>query len=77
MVSRSDPPPVLVRLRANHQMEILGWDQLRLTLEETAGIIRLRPRKKQAKDTISLLHTAADGWGRPGFDAGERGKRSD
>ena len=62
MVSRSDPPPALVRLQANHQMEILGWDNLRLTLEETGGIIRLRARQKQAKDTISLLHRAADGW---------------
>ena len=62
MVSRRDPPPALVRLQANHQMEILGWDELRLTLEETGGIIRLRARQKQAKDTISLLHRAADGW---------------
>jgi LuxR family maltose regulon positive regulatory protein len=62
MVSRRDPPPALVRLQANHQMEILGWDELRLTLEESGGIIRLRARQKQAKDTISLLHRAADGW---------------
>ncbi len=62
MVSRRDPPPALVRLQANHQMEILGWDKLRLTLEESGGIIRLRARQKQAKDTISLLHRAADGW---------------
>jgi DNA-binding SARP family transcriptional activator len=62
MVSRREPPPALVRLQANHQMEILGWDKLRLTLEESGGIIRLRARQKQAKDTISLLHRAADGW---------------
>jgi LuxR family transcriptional regulator, maltose regulon positive regulatory protein len=62
MVSRRPPPPALVRLQANHQMEILGWDKLRLTLEESEGIIRLRARQKRAKDTISLLHRAADGW---------------
>jgi LuxR family maltose regulon positive regulatory protein len=62
LVSRRDPPPTLVRLQANHQMEILGWDKLRLTPEESGGIIRLRARKKQTKDTISLLHRAADGW---------------
>ena len=33
-----------------------------MTLEESGGIIRLRARQKQAKDTISLLHRAADGW---------------
>jgi LuxR family maltose regulon positive regulatory protein len=62
MVSRRDPPAALIRIRANNQMEMLGWDDLRLTLEETAGIIRLRARQKQARDTISLLHRAADGW---------------
>jgi len=62
MISRSDPPPALIRLRANHQMEILGWDKLRLTVEESEGIIRLRASKKQPKDTIPLLHEAADGW---------------
>jgi ATP/maltotriose-dependent transcriptional regulator MalT len=62
MISRSDPPPALIRLRANHQMEILGWDKLRLTLEESEGIIRLRAQEKQTKETISLLHKAADGW---------------
>jgi LuxR family transcriptional regulator, maltose regulon positive regulatory protein len=62
MVSRQDPPPAFTRLRANYQMEVLGWDELRLTLEETGGITRLRARQKQTKGTISLLHRAADGW---------------
>jgi len=62
IISRSDPPPALIRLRANHQMEVLGWDDLRLTLQESEGIVRLRAREKQPKDTISLLHKAADGW---------------
>ncbi|MCJ7493259.1 MAG: hypothetical protein MUP68_03350, partial [Deltaproteobacteria bacterium] len=62
IISRSDPPHPFIRLRANHQMEILGWEELRLTLEESGGIIRLRAQKKKQKDTISLLHKAADGW---------------
>jgi ATP/maltotriose-dependent transcriptional regulator MalT/DNA-binding SARP family transcriptional activator len=62
LISRRNPPPAFTRLRANHQMEILGWNELRLTLEETGGIIRLRAREKQTKETISLLHKAADGW---------------
>ncbi len=62
LVSRRDPPSALIRLRANNEMEILGWDELRLTLEESKGIIRLRARERQANETISLLHRAADGW---------------
>ncbi|MDH4258545.1 MAG: hypothetical protein OEV50_07000, partial [Candidatus Aminicenantes bacterium] len=62
LISRSEPPPALIRLRANHQMEVLGWNNLRLTLKESEGIVRLRAQQKKAKDTISLLHKAADGW---------------
>jgi ATP/maltotriose-dependent transcriptional regulator MalT/DNA-binding SARP family transcriptional activator len=62
IISRSDPPSTLIRLRANHQMEVLGWDELRLTLQESEGIVRQRSREKQTREAISLLHKAADGW---------------
>ena len=62
LISRSQPPPSFIRLRANYQMEILGWKELRLTLEESEGIIRLRAGQKQPKNTISILHKASDGW---------------
>src|SRR4030042_7014548 len=62
LVSRKDPPPVFIRLRANDQMEVLGWNDLRLTLEESAGIINLPGKAKQFKETISRLHSATDGW---------------
>lgn len=62
LVSRSEPPLDLIRLRANRQMEMLRWEDLRLTPEESIGIIRLRAQEKQTKETVSLLHKAADGW---------------
>ncbi|MBM4333231.1 MAG: hypothetical protein FJ117_18770 [Deltaproteobacteria bacterium] len=62
IISRSDPPPALIRLRANHQMEVLAWDDLRLTWEESEGIVRQRSREKQTREAISHLHKAADGW---------------
>jgi len=62
LVSRENPPPSLIRLRVNHQMEMLRWEDLRLTPEESAGIIRLRAQKKQTKESASLIHKAADGW---------------
>jgi ATP/maltotriose-dependent transcriptional regulator MalT/DNA-binding SARP family transcriptional activator len=62
LVSRKDPPPVFMRLRANYQMETLGWNDLRLTLQESAGIIRLRSKAKESKENISRLHNATDGW---------------
>ena len=39
VINRHNPPPVLSRLRANEMMKMLGWDDLRLTLEETRGIV--------------------------------------
>ena len=62
LVSRKDPPPVFIRLRANYQMETLGWNDLRLTLQESAGIIQLRSKAKESKETIFSLHNATDGW---------------
>jgi ATP/maltotriose-dependent transcriptional regulator MalT len=62
MISRSEPPPALIRLRANHLMEVLGWDELRLTSDESKGIARLRAKQKLSKEAIQHLHTTADGW---------------
>jgi DNA-binding SARP family transcriptional activator len=41
---------------------MLGWDELRLTLEESGGIVRLRRRGKTPKEMIRRLHEATDGW---------------
>ncbi|MDZ4384289.1 MAG: hypothetical protein U0940_02270, partial [Nitrospirota bacterium] len=60
--SRKDPPPVFTRLRANHLIEIIGWDELRLALEESRGIIRLRAPQVRSKETIRRLHETAEGW---------------
>jgi ATP/maltotriose-dependent transcriptional regulator MalT len=42
LLSRSEPPAALIQLQANRQMEVLGWSDLRLSLSEAEGIIRLR-----------------------------------
>jgi len=62
LISRSEPPPELIRLRANNLMNVLGWDELRLTLEESTGIIRLRSKRKLSKETVRHLNESTDGW---------------
>ena len=62
IVSRSEPPPALIRLRANRQMGTMGWDELRLNLAETAGIIQLRDPALRSKKMIQHLHEASGGW---------------
>src|SRR5207244_2881081 len=37
LVSRGDPPPSFARLRANRALATVGWNELRLTREETAS----------------------------------------
>ena len=60
LISRSNPPPSLIRLRANHQMEVLGWNELRLTPEESSAIVRLRSKQKVPKEMIQHLHKTVD-----------------
>jgi len=61
LISRSEPPSAFIRLRANHQMEVVGWDDLRLTFEESVGMVRLRS-KKLSRETVKHLNEMADGW---------------
>lgn len=62
LVSRSDPPPAFARIRATHSLGVVGWKDLRLTPDETAGIARLRWKGKVPKETVRALHGRTDGW---------------
>jgi DNA-binding SARP family transcriptional activator len=62
LISRTDPPPVFARLRANEIMEVLGWNELRLTLKEGSGIVRLKTKARYSKEAISRLYSSIDGW---------------
>jgi LuxR family transcriptional regulator, maltose regulon positive regulatory protein len=62
VISRYDLPPALVRLRINGLVKMLGWKDLRLTLEETTGIVPLKAQQIPSKDVIRQLHQTADGW---------------
>jgi LuxR family maltose regulon positive regulatory protein len=60
-VSRSDPPATMARLRANRAMEVLGWNDLRLTQEESNAIARKRGRKLSA-EALQKLYNKTQGW---------------
>jgi len=62
LISRTYPPQVLVRLLANNQMALLGWNQLCLTSEESEGIIRLQQQVKETGETTLCLHGTTGGW---------------
>ncbi len=62
LISRTEPPPALIRLRANNLMGNLGWEELRLNPEESGSIVRSKTRQKLPKETIRHLHNTTDGW---------------
>ncbi len=62
LISRSGPPPVLIHMQANNRMEMIGWQDLRLTLKESNDIVKLRARHEVSTETIKHLHTITDGW---------------
>jgi len=61
-VSRSDPHPCFARHRANRLMETFGWEDLRLTLPEAAGIVKLQRKTKPPPGLVKDLFERTDGW---------------
>src|SRR4051812_25974212 len=61
IVSRGDPPPALARLRANRALGTLGWEELRLTRDETARIARER-RPELDAGALDELYARTQGW---------------
>lgn len=62
LVSRREPPPLFSRMYAHEQMKLIGWDDLRFTLEESRLIFSSRIPKLKSKKNIEHLHKIADGW---------------
>ncbi len=62
VLSRSGPPPVFSRKRASNRMGLIGWKDLRLTLEETEGIAALYGRGNVSGETVRYLQNRSDGW---------------
>ena len=60
VVSRAEPPPNFARALANNSVGQLGWDELRLTLEETAAISVGKTRLDDV--ALRVLHDQSNGW---------------
>ena len=62
IISRVEPPSAFAGLRANNRMNIIGWNELYLSTEETSGIVQLKLHKRLSKEVIQELHNKTDGW---------------
>ena len=59
LVSRGDPPPVFARFRANRALTVIGWDELRLTRDETGSIVA---HSKLPSSVLDELYAKTQGW---------------
>lgn len=61
IASRGDPPATLARMRANRTLSVLGWEELRLTREETTQLARER-RPELDAEALEALYASTQGW---------------
>ncbi len=62
IISRTEPPAAFTRMLAGNAVNVIRWDDLRLTTEESKGIALRLDKTRQHKDLISLMHEKTDGW---------------
>jgi len=63
VISRTDPPRPFTRLIANRKLALIGWDDLRFTLDETLSISRqLYPDRPATPQSIQHLNARIQGW---------------
>jgi LuxR family maltose regulon positive regulatory protein len=60
-ISRTDPPSFTARFLANRQMQLLGWNDLQLTREESDAIVELRDYEFGEPDK-QQLYERTQGW---------------
>jgi LuxR family transcriptional regulator, maltose regulon positive regulatory protein len=62
ILSRSEPPPAYARLRAAGEMSLLGWEDIRLTVDESNAIAMLKTGTDLPGKTLSRLYQTTNGW---------------
>jgi ATP/maltotriose-dependent transcriptional regulator MalT/DNA-binding SARP family transcriptional activator len=61
LISRSDPPAAMARLRANRAMEVIGWRELKLTQEESNALVARRGHQL-GRDALVEIYNRTQGW---------------
>ena len=61
VISRSNPPASFAAARARGQMAVVGWEELRLSREECAGVAEARGVSLSDAE-LDGLHTRTQGW---------------
>ena len=61
VISRTDPPSVLARFQVTGALEVIGWEDLRLSYDETEALVSEHARGLDAQ-TVRALHERSEGW---------------
>jgi LuxR family maltose regulon positive regulatory protein len=61
-ISRREPPPQMIGIRASNKMSFLGWNEIRFTLNESRELIRMKGYHKLSEETLLRLYEKIQGW---------------
>jgi ATP/maltotriose-dependent transcriptional regulator MalT/DNA-binding SARP family transcriptional activator len=62
VLCRSVPSSQFVRMQANNRLHLLGWDEIRFTLEESEEFLNAHCGEKPVDELLELLHRKTEGW---------------
>lgn len=61
IISRNEPPPIFIRLRME-RFKLIGWNDIRLTAEETKDLSILLGKQDLDQSNLIFLHEKTRGW---------------
>ncbi len=62
LLSRNAPPPCFARLRANHQLQEMAWDDLKLNFDECEELAGEWKARVWALEELKQLNDGLNGW---------------
>ncbi len=62
IISRRDPLPQFVQLRASNKVSFLGWDEIKFTLNESRAMVHKKEHKTLTDEILMQLHKKTEGW---------------
>ncbi|KAF0215821.1 MAG: transcriptional activator domain-containing [Geobacteraceae bacterium] len=62
IISRGEPPPAFVSLRACNRMSFIGWREIKFNLDETNSLIQKHNHHAFPDEALTNLYNRTDGW---------------